>query len=94
MCQVDVSGAYDSLPHQKLVEVLGEVLRSFSERSFFVRQYARVWNDPHLGLRKHFCTRVRESESVDQTLQRVCDVCVCVCDVCLCVSDVCVCVCV
>ncbi len=86
MCQVDVSGAYDSLPHQKLVEVLGEVLRSFSERSFFVRQYARVWNDPHLGLRKHFCTRVRESESVDQTH---CSECVCVC---VCVTCVCVCV--
>ncbi|XP_043088957.1 telomerase reverse transcriptase isoform X2 [Puntigrus tetrazona] len=59
--KVDVSGAYDSLPHQKLVEVLGEVLRPFSERSFFVRQYTRVWTDPHLGLRKHFSTRAEMS---------------------------------
>uniref|UniRef100_A0A8C1X313 Telomerase reverse transcriptase n=1 Tax=Cyprinus carpio TaxID=7962 RepID=A0A8C1X313_CYPCA len=65
VCQVDVSGAYDSLPHQKLVEVLGEVLRVFSERSFFVRQYARVWKDPHLGLRKHFCTRAEMSEPLN-----------------------------
>ncbi|XP_016376203.1 telomerase reverse transcriptase [Sinocyclocheilus rhinocerous] len=63
--KVDVSGAYDSLPHQKLVEVLGEVLRAFSERSFFVRQYARVWNNPHLGLRKHFCTRAEMSEPLN-----------------------------
>uniref|UniRef100_A0A8C2EE51 Telomerase reverse transcriptase n=1 Tax=Cyprinus carpio TaxID=7962 RepID=A0A8C2EE51_CYPCA len=63
--KVDVSGAYDSLPHQKLVEVLGEVLRVFSERSFFVRQYARVWNAPHLGLRKHFCTRAEMSEPLN-----------------------------
>ncbi|XP_059411518.1 telomerase reverse transcriptase [Carassius carassius] len=63
--KVDVSGAYDSLPHQKLVEVLGEVLRVFSERSFFVRQYARIWNDPHLGLRKHFCTRAEMSEPLN-----------------------------
>lgn len=60
MCQVDVSGAYDSLPHQKLVEVLGEVLGPFAEQSFFLRQYARVWNDPNQGLRKHFCTKVCE----------------------------------
>uniref|UniRef100_A0A8C1UZT2 Telomerase reverse transcriptase n=1 Tax=Cyprinus carpio TaxID=7962 RepID=A0A8C1UZT2_CYPCA len=58
--KVDVSGAYDSLPHQKLLEVLGEVLSPFAEQSFFVRQYARVWSDPHLGLKKHFCTKVRE----------------------------------
>uniref|UniRef100_A0A8C2EV32 Telomerase reverse transcriptase n=1 Tax=Cyprinus carpio TaxID=7962 RepID=A0A8C2EV32_CYPCA len=55
--KVDVSGAYDSLPHQKLLEVLGEVLSPFAEQSFFVRQYARVWSDPHLGLKKHFCTK-------------------------------------
>ncbi len=76
VCQVDVSGAYDSLPHQKLVEVLGEVLHSFSEQSFFVRQYARVWNDPHLGVKKHFCTRVRARESVNQTHCSVCEMCV------------------
>ncbi|KAL0167185.1 hypothetical protein M9458_039029, partial [Cirrhinus mrigala] len=53
------------LPHQKLVEVLGEVLSPFAEQSFFVRQYARVWNDPNLGLRKHFCTKAEMSEPLN-----------------------------
>ncbi|XP_051520034.1 telomerase reverse transcriptase isoform X1 [Myxocyprinus asiaticus] len=55
--KVDVSGAYDSLPHAKLVEVLDEVLSPFKQRSFFLRQYARVWYDPNQGLRKQFCTK-------------------------------------
>ncbi|KAK9958214.1 hypothetical protein ABG768_012388 [Culter alburnus] len=63
--KVDVSGAYDSLPHQKLVEVLGEVLGPFVEQSFFLRQYARVWNDPNQGLRKHFCTKAEMSEPLN-----------------------------
>ncbi|KTF95167.1 hypothetical protein cypCar_00022318 [Cyprinus carpio] len=63
--QVDVSGAYDSLPHQKLLEVLGEVLSPFAEQSFFVRQYARVWSDPHLGLKKHFCTKAEMCEPLN-----------------------------
>ncbi|ROK64947.1 Telomerase reverse transcriptase [Anabarilius grahami] len=63
--KVDVSGAYDSLPHQKLVEVLGEVLGPFAEQSFFLRQYARVWNDPTQGLRKHFCTKAEMSEPLN-----------------------------
>uniref|UniRef100_A0A8C1V0C0 Telomerase reverse transcriptase n=1 Tax=Cyprinus carpio TaxID=7962 RepID=A0A8C1V0C0_CYPCA len=63
--KVDVSGAYDSLPHQKLLEVLGEVLSPFAEQSFFVRQYARVWSDPHLGLKKHFCTKAEMCEPLN-----------------------------
>ncbi|XDV33483.1 hypothetical protein PO909_003882 [Leuciscus waleckii] len=63
--KVDVSGAYDSLPHHKLVEVLAEVLSPFEEQSFFLRQYARVWNDPNQGLRKHFCTKAETSEPLN-----------------------------
>ncbi|XP_077086269.1 telomerase reverse transcriptase isoform X1 [Siphateles boraxobius] len=63
--KVDVSGAYDSLPHHKLVEVLAEVLSPFEEQSFFLRQYARVWNDPNRGLRKHFCTKAETSEPLN-----------------------------
>ncbi|KAK7124179.1 hypothetical protein R3I94_018513 [Phoxinus phoxinus] len=63
--KVDVSGAYDSLPHHKLVEVLSEVLSPFEEQSFFLRQYARVWNDPNQGLRKHFCTKAETSEPLN-----------------------------
>nr|ABW74630.1 telomerase reverse transcriptase [Danio rerio] len=55
--KVDVSGAYDSLPHLKLVEVLKEVLGPFAEQSFFLRQYSSVWSDPTRGLRKRFCTK-------------------------------------
>ncbi|XP_067282533.1 telomerase reverse transcriptase isoform X2 [Pseudorasbora parva] len=63
--KVDVSGAYDSLPHQKLMEVLGEVLSPFAEQSFFLRQYARVWKDPIQGLRKHFCTKAEMCEPLN-----------------------------
>ncbi|XP_065139998.1 telomerase reverse transcriptase [Paramisgurnus dabryanus] len=63
--KVDVSGAYDSLPHVKLVEVLGEVLGPFAQESFFLRQYARVWFDPNRGLRKRFCTKAETSEPLN-----------------------------
>ncbi|NP_001077335.1 telomerase reverse transcriptase [Danio rerio] len=63
--KVDVSGAYDSLPHLKLVEVLKEVLGPFAEQSFFLRQYSSVWSDPTRGLRKRFCTKAEMSEPLN-----------------------------
>ncbi|XP_056336108.1 telomerase reverse transcriptase [Danio aesculapii] len=63
--KVDVSGAYDSLPHLKLVEVLNEVLSPFAEQSFFLRQYSSVWSDPTRGLRKRFCTKAEMSEPLN-----------------------------
>lgn len=63
--KVDVSGAYDSLPHVKLVEVLSEVLAPFTRQSFFLRQYARVWLDLNQGLRKRFCTKAETSEPMN-----------------------------
>ncbi|XP_066525118.1 telomerase reverse transcriptase isoform X2 [Hoplias malabaricus] len=56
--KVDISGAYDSLPHAKLLEVVGEVLDPVQDFSFSLRHYAKVWRDSTLGIRKQFCTKV------------------------------------
>ncbi|XP_056597856.1 telomerase reverse transcriptase isoform X2 [Triplophysa dalaica] len=63
--KVDVSRAYDSLPHVKLVEVLSEVLGPFAQQSFFLRHYARLWLDPNQGLRKRFCTKTEITEPMN-----------------------------
>ncbi|KAK6324273.1 hypothetical protein J4Q44_G00066120 [Coregonus suidteri] len=52
--KVDVSGAYDSLPHTQLLEVIGQVLSHVQEELFSVRRYAKVWADNHEGLKKTF----------------------------------------
>ncbi|KAG9281482.1 telomerase reverse transcriptase [Astyanax mexicanus] len=63
--KVDVSGAYDSLPHAKLLEVVGEVLDPVLQDCFFLRHYAKVWRDSSLGIRKQFCTKADMLEMVN-----------------------------
>uniref|UniRef100_A0A3B1KJQ8 Telomerase reverse transcriptase n=1 Tax=Astyanax mexicanus TaxID=7994 RepID=A0A3B1KJQ8_ASTMX len=63
--KVDVSGAYDSLPHAKLLEVVGEVLDPVLQDCFFLRHYAKVWRDSSLGVRKQFCTKADMLEMVN-----------------------------
>ncbi|XP_031442357.1 telomerase reverse transcriptase isoform X2 [Clupea harengus] len=55
--KVDVSGAYDSLPHDMLVRVVSEVLSPVQDVGFSIRHYAKVWRESLQGLRKQFCTR-------------------------------------
>ncbi|KAK7898605.1 hypothetical protein WMY93_019458 [Mugilogobius chulae] len=55
--KVDVSGAYESLPHDKLNEVITQVLTPFLDELFTLRRYARVWSDSHEGLKKAFVRR-------------------------------------
>uniref|UniRef100_A0AAZ3RBV7 Telomerase reverse transcriptase n=1 Tax=Oncorhynchus tshawytscha TaxID=74940 RepID=A0AAZ3RBV7_ONCTS len=62
--KVDVSGAYDSLPHTQLLEVIGQVLSHVQEELFSVRCYAKVWADTHEGLKKTF---VRQADTVAST---------------------------
>uniref|UniRef100_A0A8C7CZU5 Telomerase reverse transcriptase n=1 Tax=Oncorhynchus kisutch TaxID=8019 RepID=A0A8C7CZU5_ONCKI len=62
--KVDVSGAYDSLPHTRLLEVIGQVLSHVQEELFSVRCYAKVWADTHEGLKKTF---VRQADTVAST---------------------------
>ncbi|XP_034747661.1 telomerase reverse transcriptase isoform X2 [Etheostoma cragini] len=52
--KVDVSGAYESLPHDRLIEVIGQALSPVQEELFTIRRYAKVWADSHEGLKKSF----------------------------------------
>ncbi|KAL0961749.1 hypothetical protein UPYG_G00331210 [Umbra pygmaea] len=52
--KVDVSGAYESLPHPQLLKVIGQVLSNVQEEVFSVRRYAKVWADRHEGIKKTF----------------------------------------
>ncbi|KAF5887628.1 telomerase reverse transcriptase, partial [Clarias magur] len=63
--KVDVSGAYDSLPHCKLLEVVQDVLRPMLEKCFSLRHYAKVCTDSEQEIRKQFCTRAEAVESLN-----------------------------
>ncbi|XP_012706833.2 telomerase reverse transcriptase [Fundulus heteroclitus] len=52
--KVDVSGAYESLPHSKLMEVIGQALSPIQDELFTVRCYAKIWADSYEGLKKAF----------------------------------------
>lgn len=56
--KVDVSGAYESLPHDKLLEVVGQALSPVQDKLFTIRHYAKIWAESHEGLRKTFVRRV------------------------------------
>ncbi|XP_075868222.1 telomerase reverse transcriptase isoform X2 [Nelusetta ayraudi] len=60
--KVDVSGAYESLPHSKLMEVVGEALSPFMDEPCSIRRYGRIWADGHEGLKRAF---VRQADFLD-----------------------------
>ncbi|XP_057684121.1 telomerase reverse transcriptase isoform X2 [Corythoichthys intestinalis] len=55
--KVDVSGAYESLPHDKLLHVMDQALSPVREEHFTIRSYAKIWADSFEGLRKSFLRR-------------------------------------
>lgn len=55
---MDVSGAYESLPHEKLIEVIGQALSPVQDELFTVRRYSKIWADSHEGLKKAFIRQV------------------------------------
>ncbi|XP_019731824.1 telomerase reverse transcriptase [Hippocampus comes] len=55
--KVDVSGAYESLPHDELLHVVSEALSLANEKSFNIRSYTSLWVDSFEGLRKSFVRR-------------------------------------
>lgn len=68
--KVDVSGAYESLPHDKLVEVITQVISPIQDEPLNVRRYAKVWMDFHEGLKKTFVRQVLSySEMFKQCLK-------------------------
>lgn len=56
--KMDVSGAYESLPHDKLIEVIGQALSPVHDELFTIRRYAKIWADSHEGLKKAFVRQV------------------------------------
>ncbi|KAK2921289.1 telomerase reverse transcriptase [Channa argus] len=63
--KVDVSGAYESLPHDKLIEVIIQALSPVQDELFTIRHYAKIWADSHEGLRKTF---VRQADLLDDNM--------------------------
>eukprot|EP00064_Thunnus_orientalis_P015713 superscaffoldBa00002967_g15770 len=63
--KVDVSGAYESLPHEKLIEVIGHALSPVQDELFTIRRYAKIWADSHEGLRKSF---VRQADFLEDNM--------------------------
>ncbi len=53
-----MSGAYESLPHDKLIEVIGQALSPVQDEPFFIRRYAKIWADSFEGLKKAFVRQV------------------------------------
>ncbi|XP_054461486.1 telomerase reverse transcriptase [Anoplopoma fimbria] len=60
--KVDVSGAYESLPHDKLIEVIDQALSPVQDELFTIRRYAKIWTDSHEGLKKSF---VRQADLLE-----------------------------
>ncbi|KAM9737197.1 LOW QUALITY PROTEIN: telomerase reverse transcriptase [Menidia menidia] len=63
--KVDVSGAYESLPHQKLREAVGRALAPVQEKAFTIRRYAKIYLDSHEGLKKTF---VRQADFLEDSM--------------------------
>ncbi|XP_008285832.1 telomerase reverse transcriptase [Stegastes partitus] len=63
--KVDVSGAYESLPHDKLIEVIGQALSPVQEELVTIRRYAKIWADSHEGLKKTF---VRQADFLEDNM--------------------------
>ncbi|XP_077404744.1 telomerase reverse transcriptase [Vanacampus margaritifer] len=61
LAKVDVSGAYESLPHDQLLHVISEALSPVQDEPFTIRTYAKIWADSFEGLRKSF---VRQADFV------------------------------
>uniref|UniRef100_A0A8D3EBU5 Telomerase reverse transcriptase n=1 Tax=Scophthalmus maximus TaxID=52904 RepID=A0A8D3EBU5_SCOMX len=49
---------YESLPHDKLIEVVRQALSPVQDELFTIRRYAKIWADSHEGLKKAFVRQV------------------------------------
>uniref|UniRef100_H3C688 Telomerase reverse transcriptase n=1 Tax=Tetraodon nigroviridis TaxID=99883 RepID=H3C688_TETNG len=66
--KVDVSGAYDSLPHSKLIEVVNRVLTPVLNQIFIIRRFAKIWANSHEGLKKTF---IRQADFLQEIMGSV-----------------------
>ncbi|XP_069766142.1 telomerase reverse transcriptase isoform X2 [Narcine bancroftii] len=56
--KADVTGAYDAIPHAKLIEVISGILDLKVPKSYCVRRYAKIWVDAAGQVRKAFKRQV------------------------------------
>uniref|UniRef100_A0A674P7D3 Telomerase reverse transcriptase n=1 Tax=Takifugu rubripes TaxID=31033 RepID=A0A674P7D3_TAKRU len=63
--KMDVSGAYESLPHNKLIEVINQVLTPVLNEVFTIRRFAKIWADSHEGLKKAF---IRQADFLEANM--------------------------
>nr|XP_023673366.1 telomerase reverse transcriptase isoform X2 [Paramormyrops kingsleyae] len=67
--KVDVSGAYDSLPHDKLLQVVTEVLFPIWNEAFVIRWWAQVWSEANDSMKRAFRRRVEKWGETDTTVR-------------------------
>ncbi|KAJ8408610.1 hypothetical protein AAFF_G00252450 [Aldrovandia affinis] len=67
--KMGVSGAYDSLPHDKLLQVVSEVLSPVLDEVFSVCRYAQVWADSGLGVRRAFRGQASTSAETELSMK-------------------------
>ncbi|XP_078395617.1 telomerase reverse transcriptase [Cetorhinus maximus] len=56
--KADVTGAYDAIPHSKLMEVISGILDPTVQESYCIRHYTKVWMDSNGQIRKSFKSQV------------------------------------
>ncbi|XP_008330284.2 telomerase reverse transcriptase isoform X1 [Cynoglossus semilaevis] len=66
--KVDVSGAYESLPHDKLTEVVDQAVSPLKSELLLIRRYAKIWANSHEGLKKAFVRQVSFLKEVGGTM--------------------------
>ncbi|XP_066572083.1 telomerase reverse transcriptase isoform X2 [Amia ocellicauda] len=52
--KVDVASAFDNLPHDKLLDIVSDILSPVMDEEYSIRRYAQIWPDTNEGLRKSF----------------------------------------
>ncbi|GCC38545.1 hypothetical protein chiPu_0017060 [Chiloscyllium punctatum] len=56
--KADVTGAYDTIPHAKLMEVISGILNPRVQESYCIRRYTKVWVDSSGQIQKSFKNQV------------------------------------
>ncbi|XP_048448632.1 telomerase reverse transcriptase, partial [Rhincodon typus] len=56
--KADVTGAYDTIPHAKLMEVVSGILNPSIQESYCIRHYTKVWVDSSGQIQKSFKNQV------------------------------------
>ncbi|XP_074063548.1 telomerase reverse transcriptase isoform X2 [Macrotis lagotis] len=52
--KADVTGAYDALPHDKLIEVISSIIKPEEKKVYCIRRYAVVWKNAYGNIQKSF----------------------------------------